>query len=223
MRPSLYVGLVMAVIAGSAAAKLPPLDEDGKLKAAEAAAKNAWNEKVGLLKHCQALDRIAASYRIKAPSAASAVPVATPACVDPGPYVSAAAAAASAASAAKVTTAVTAAAGGAPAAQGAAATKPLEVSGAHSPAAAATTPPSTRTPAAATVPITAAPNAAMANAGTATKPAPGAQPARTAATPITPVKDKPVEMSEAHSPPGTAVSPPSVNATNAELTGKAKK
>ncbi len=215
MRSSLYVGLVMAAIAGSAGAKLPPLDEDGKLKAAETAAKNAWNEKVGLFKHCQALDRIAASYRSKTPTAASAVPVATPACTDPGPYVSAAAAAASAAAG---TTAVAAAAGGAAVAQGAAAAKPLEASGVHSPAATATTPPATRTPAAAAAPI-----AATANAGAAAKPAPGAQPARTAATPITSVKDKPIEMSEAHSPPGTAVSPPSVNATNAELTGKAKK
>jgi len=39
----------------------------------------------------------------------------------------------------------------------------------------------------------------------------------------TPVADKPLEASEAHSPPGKATSPPSTNATSAELTGTRKK
>ena len=208
MRSSLYLGLMIAAAAGSAGAKLPPLDEDGKLKAAETAAKAAWNEKVGLFKHCQVLDRLAANYR-KSPTAASAVPVATPPCADPGPYVSPALAAASA----PAGTAPVAAAGQTPAAPATA--KPLEASGAHSPTVTATTPPSTKAPAAA------GGNAADAKAATP-PPTAGARVAQPA-TPLTPTKDKPVEMSEAHSPPGTAVSPPSVNATNAELTGKSKK
>jgi hypothetical protein len=39
----------------------------------------------------------------------------------------------------------------------------------------------------------------------------------------TPVADKPLEASEAHSPPGKATSPPSTNATSAKLTGTRKK
>jgi hypothetical protein len=39
----------------------------------------------------------------------------------------------------------------------------------------------------------------------------------------TPVADKPLEASGAHSPPGNATSPPSTNATSAELTGPRKK
>ena len=38
-----------------------------------------------------------------------------------------------------------------------------------------------------------------------------------------PVAAKPLEASEAHSPPGKATSPPSTNATSAELTGTRKK
>lgn len=221
MRVPFYVGLMIAATAGSVAAKLPPPTEDAKLKAAEAAAKTAWNEKVGLYKHCQVLDKIAANYR-KAPaaaaSAASAATVTAPACVDPGPFVSPALATASAPAGATVAAAGTAtAAAPAAAASGA---KPLEAAGAHSPSATATTPPNSRAPAAA------GPNTgAAANAGTA----PAAQVAggrasapttQSARTPITPVKDKPIEMSEAHSPPGTAISPPSTKATNAELTPK---
>jgi hypothetical protein len=36
-------------------------------------------------------------------------------------------------------------------------------------------------------------------------------------TPITPVVSKPLEAAGAHSPPGTAVSPPNVNATSKEI------
>ena len=52
---------------------------------------------------------------------------------------------------------------------------------------------------------------------------PAAVAAASAATPLTPIKDKPLEAAEAHSPPGMAVSPPSTKATAAELgTGKPK-
>lgn len=41
-------------------------------------------------------------------------------------------------------------------------------------------------------------------------------------TPLTPPAEKPLEASGAHSPPGTATSPPSNKATSAEMTGTRK-
>jgi hypothetical protein len=56
------------------------------------------------------------------------------------------------------------------------------------------------------------------------KGAPAAQPTPPCVDPgPTPVADKPLEASEAHSPPGKATSPPSSKATSAELTGSVKK
>jgi hypothetical protein len=136
-----------------ALATLPPLDDAAKAKAAEAAAKAAWAAKVEAYKTCEVQDRIAAAYK-KSHGAASAVkagdarpaavtaaapqpaassttasqgggtpvadvaptaPVAIPPCTNPGPFAYA------------------------PPEQ-----KPLESSGAHSPAANATSPPSVR-------------------------------------------------------------------------------
>ncbi|MEO8674096.1 MAG: hypothetical protein ABI569_00870 [Casimicrobiaceae bacterium] len=42
------------------------------------------------------------------------------------------------------------------------------------------------------------------------------------ATPVTPSASKPLEAAGAHSPPGTATSPPSTNATAAEIAGRKK-
>jgi hypothetical protein len=42
------------------------------------------------------------------------------------------------------------------------------------------------------------------------------------APPVTPAASKPLEASEAHSPPGAATSPPSNKATSAEMTGPPK-
>jgi hypothetical protein len=138
-----------------ALATLPPPDEAAKAKAAEAAAKTAWQGKVEAYKLCQVQNRIAAAYKkgatggtdVKAgdtktvaattkatpkkpePTSATAsqgggtpvadvapnAAVAVPACADPGPFAYA------------------------PPEQ-----KPLESSGAHSPAANATSPPSVR-------------------------------------------------------------------------------
>ena len=121
---ALLVSAAMAAAAISVpvSAKLPPLSDEAKAKAAEAAAKAAWTDKVGLYQLCKSMDKVADGYR-KVPTAAgkeipgaSAVP-----CVDPGPY------------AAPVTPA---------------ASKPLEASGAHSPPGTAVSPPSTNTPAA---------------------------------------------------------------------------
>ena len=49
---------------------------------------------------------------------------------------------------------------------------------------------------------------------------PCSNPGPFAASPVTPLAQKPLEASGAHSPPGTASSPPSTKATAAELSGK---
>lgn len=48
---------------GFVLAKLPPVDDAAKAKAAETAAKAAWQGKVDAYKLCQAQDRVAAAYR----------------------------------------------------------------------------------------------------------------------------------------------------------------
>ena len=50
--------------------------------------------------------------------------------------------------------------------------------------------------------------------------APCADPGPFQATPVTPESSKPLEASGAHSPPGTAVSPPSTKATANEIANK---
>jgi len=89
----------------------------------EDAAKTAWTDKVGAFQLCKAMNKAAASYQVamKQGGKTAATPVDTPACADPGAYVSPVAASA----------------------------PPLEAAGAHSPPKTATAPPSTTTPAAA--------------------------------------------------------------------------
>lgn len=151
-------------VSATAMAKLPApvLDEAAKAKAAEAAAKTAWQGKVDAYKLCQAQDRVVAKYKSGGGKSAALTPVvAKPAAATPAP-------AATAAPAATQPTAATASQGGStPVAVGAAAMpavppcadpgpfayappeqKPLEASGAHSPAATAASPPSVRTPSA---------------------------------------------------------------------------
>lgn len=99
------LGLAMA----SASAKLPVpvLDDAGKAKAAEAAAKTAHGGKVANFQLCKSMDRTAAAYFAKAKTDGKTVKPAdaAPACVDPGPFVytAAPAAAPAAAGAAPVT------------------------------------------------------------------------------------------------------------------------
>jgi hypothetical protein len=83
------------LFAGVVAAKLPPPTEAEKDKAAEAAAKNAWADKVAAFKLCQVESKVAAEYFADAKKAGKVVKpaVATPPCADPGPFVSAPAAA----------------------------------------------------------------------------------------------------------------------------------
>jgi hypothetical protein len=123
--PSLVLLSTLALTAGLAQAKLPPLSDEAKAKAAEAAAKTAHTTKVDNFKLCQSMDRVAAKYMADAKKAGKDVkPAATaPPCADPGPFV-----------------------------YTPPDTKPLEAAGAHSPPGTATSPPSTKTPAAETPP-----------------------------------------------------------------------
>ena len=121
MRLSVVViAAATAFTVGAALAKLPPQSDEAKAKAAEAANKTAWTDKVGAYQLCRSMDRVAATYRTRAAGAgkSASAPEQTPACSDPGPY-----------AALQVTPA---------------ASKPLEASEAHSPPGAATSPPSNK-------------------------------------------------------------------------------
>jgi hypothetical protein len=73
-------------------AKLPPLSDEAKLKAAEAKAKAAWSDKVAAYQLCRAQDRAVAAY-VNAAKQAGKETKSGPtlaACADPGPYTAAA-------------------------------------------------------------------------------------------------------------------------------------
>ena len=87
---AIAVVVLAAVWAGPAAlAKLPPPSDEAKAKAAEAAAKTAWSNKVAEYQLCKSMDAVAAGYFAAAKKAGKDVkpPVATPPCADPGPFV----------------------------------------------------------------------------------------------------------------------------------------
>ncbi|HEY9068463.1 MAG TPA: hypothetical protein VIO33_25990 [Burkholderiaceae bacterium] len=117
-----FVSALSAAWAFAALAKLPPPSDEAKAKAAEAAAKTAWTDKVASFQLCKAMNKAAANYQATAKQLGKtpATPVETPACADPGPYVAPAAASA----------------------------PPIEAAGAHSPPKTANAPPSTTAPAA---------------------------------------------------------------------------
>lgn len=83
--------IISTCIAAPALAKLPPPSDEAKAKAAEAAAKSAWTDKVGGYQLCQAMNRTAEQYRAAQKAAGKDAPPAvdTPACADPGPFVAA--------------------------------------------------------------------------------------------------------------------------------------
>ena len=114
------IATMVAGLSGAAIAKLPPLSDEAKLKAAETAAKSAWSGKVDGYLLCKSLDKVAASYYKTAKTAGKDTkpPTATPPCADPGAFAYAPPEAA----------------------------KPIEAAGAHSPAATAASPPSTKQP-----------------------------------------------------------------------------
>ena len=103
MRPVHCAALLSVALALPVLAKLPPPSDDAKAKAAEAAAKTAWTDKVGAYQLCQSQDRVAADYRKsgkatrrprcrrpRRPRAQRLRRWRSPACADPGPYVAAA-------------------------------------------------------------------------------------------------------------------------------------
>ena len=110
----------LAAFAAPALAKLPAPSDDAKAKAAAAALKMAWAEKVGGYQLCRAMDHAVEAYRKAGKTAGKEAPAAveTPACADPGPFVAAVP------------------------------TPPLEASGAHSPATMAVSPPGSKVTAA---------------------------------------------------------------------------
>jgi hypothetical protein len=163
---------VLATVCGLVLAKLPPPDDAAKAKAAEAAAKTAWQAKVDAYLLCKAQDKVAAAYiKTAAKSPPKAAPTAAPVAAAPAAAAPVAAAPAAAAPAAAAPTAAP-------------------------PAAAAAQPAASGTPVA------------------AKPPAPCADPGPFA---YNPPEQKPLETSGAHSPSGTAASPPSVKPPSAEM------
>ena len=80
--------LGVAALAGTAAAKLPPLSDEAKAKAAETAAKTAHGNKVADYKLCLSMNDVAAKYAAAQKKAGKPVtPTPTPPCADPGPFV----------------------------------------------------------------------------------------------------------------------------------------
>ncbi len=79
------LGFSALSISLGAAAKLPPLSDEAKAKAAEAAAKTAHGNKVADFQLCKSREKVAAHY-YKTQGKGKPAPTATPACVDPGVY-----------------------------------------------------------------------------------------------------------------------------------------
>ena len=104
MRIASFMALVACVAATTiiitlpAAAKLPALSDEAKAKAAEAAAKTAWGDKIAGFQLCKSQDRSAGKYFDSMKQAGKDVKpaAATTPCADPGPFVSAAASGAAA-------------------------------------------------------------------------------------------------------------------------------
>ena len=178
---NLLIAGVLAVACGASLAKIPApvLDDAAKAKAAETAAKTAWQGKLDAYQLCKVQDKVAAYYRSHAGAGAAAgkdsksVPVAAaasaarPASAAMTPAV--AAPAAPAASSANVAPRPAVPGGTAAVAAGPAtpvgcaepgpfayvapSEKPLEAAGAHSPAGNATSPPSSKATSAEIAPV----------------------------------------------------------------------
>ena len=80
----ILIAFLMLSASAVCLAKLPPLSDEAKAKAAEAAAKTAWAGKVDALTLCKSQDKAAAKA---AKSGKAGKAVATPPCADPGPFV----------------------------------------------------------------------------------------------------------------------------------------
>ena len=117
MKKTLITSLLLGVC-GLAIAKLPAFSDEAKVKSDEAAAKIAWAAKVDTYQLCLSQDKVAARYHQSAQAAGKAAKAATatPPCSDPGAFAYVAPQS----------------------------PKPLEASGAHSPADTAVAPPSSK-------------------------------------------------------------------------------
>ena len=167
---AILVPVLLAAMCGLVLAKLPEPDPAAKAKADEAAAKTAWQGKVDAWQVCKVQDKIAAAY-LKASGKAAVAPSMPSSAA--GAALAAASSAAKAASGVAATVSAVAAASSPAAATAAASAasglttpvasvppppcadpgpfaynkpeeKPLETSGAHSPAGNATSPPSVK-------------------------------------------------------------------------------
>jgi hypothetical protein len=150
-------------LATAAIAKLPPLDDAAKAKAAETAARAAWQAKVDAFQLCRAQDAVAAKYR-KSQGGAAAVKTSAPAQQAAAPQAAAPQAAASGTPTPATAAAPPPCVDPGPFAYNPPEQKPLEASGAHSPSGTAASPPSVRPEAATMAPgkggVPAAPAAA---------------------------------------------------------------
>ena len=88
---TLILGLMAALLALSAGAKIPvpPSTDESKAKAAEAAARTAHGNAVANFQLCKSMDAVAAHHVKSAKAAGKEVKpaTATPACADPGAFV----------------------------------------------------------------------------------------------------------------------------------------
>ena len=77
------------LVAAGASAKLPPLSDEAKAKAAETAARTAHGNKVADFQLCKSMKKTAAFYYEQSKKANKEVkpPTATPDCADPGAFV----------------------------------------------------------------------------------------------------------------------------------------
>ena len=80
------LSVVAGLVAVSAFAKIPApvLDDAGKAKAAEAAAKTAWTGKLESFQLCKSMDKVAA---LTSKAGKTGAIIATPPCADPGAFV----------------------------------------------------------------------------------------------------------------------------------------
>ncbi|WP_151632104.1 hypothetical protein [Noviherbaspirillum aerium] len=136
MKKVLSLMAMLALMTGSAYAKLPAPSPEAKAAADAAKDKAAWGDKVAAYKLCLSQDKTAAYYQ-KNKEGAKKPTVETPACADPGPYVPPVAAAAPAPAAGAAATPASAS-GAAPAATPAA--TPAAPAATTAPAAASATP-----------------------------------------------------------------------------------
>ncbi|MBF8178945.1 hypothetical protein [Herminiimonas contaminans] len=81
----ILIALLGTMVMASASAKLPPLSDEAKAKAAEAKNKAGWSDKVAAYQLCESQNKVAAQYFKRTGKAKPDIVV--PPCTNPGPYV----------------------------------------------------------------------------------------------------------------------------------------